>query len=71
MYTFYICIYVNMYVGSHGWAYMCVGHKYTYFTHVCIYIFECMHACMHVCICIYHISMYSLKYVYRQTYMSI
>ena len=49
VYIVYICIYANMYVGSHTYVYVCMqGHKYIYYPQVCIYI--CFYACtcMHI-----------------------
>ena len=50
MYNYYyidICMYVYRAVGSHALAYVWIwGHKYTYYTHVGIYI--SMYSCMYV-----------------------
>ena len=37
--------------------------------HMCVYMYVCMHICM--CVCINDISMYTFRYVKRQTYKSV
>ena len=68
MYILYT--YVYMYVCSHAWAYMYVcGDINTHITHMYLYMYVSMDDCMYVCI--HAISMYTVRYVYRKTSMSL
>ena len=50
-----------MYAAMQGHVYMCIwGHKYIYYTYVCIYI----NVCMYGCVCIYAISVYTFSYIH-------
>ena len=48
----------------HGYILVYVGHKYTYYTYICIYV------CMYVSVCIYTVSKYAFRFVYGQTHIS-
>ena len=52
-----MAIYVCMYVGN------------KHYTHVCITV--CIYECMYSCVCICAIPMYTLRFVYRKTYISV
>ena len=50
--------------------YVCMHiHKYTYYTHTYVVMDECMYG--HMYVDIYAISMYTFRYVYQHTYMSL
>ena len=36
-----------------------------------VFMYVCIYVCMYVCVCIHGLSMYTLSYIYRQTYMGL